>query len=255
MAPLVNWQDTLEIGLHVEGSVAEEFGLCRNPDVTGTDLYHSDSGVYIEIKSIGSKAIEYTTAVDGSLVPKYMYFQLTRKAHLNDENNWFPVIRPGSVFRTCIDTPNSLVVVRCPEKKFYDYWTSRSVTIPQTTYYYNSWKLALKLLSLMYTKEVTVHRLYHKDASHGFETVVKVELSHLRDIELTRAAFVDAVSQQSEGGMTSEVAKEVWMDAVNKFTLPCLRKVEMYKNTFDALLSLDRDPVWRPSWWRPQLQL
>ena len=250
MAPHTQWKDTSVGGLRVEDRVAEEFGLCRNPDVTGTDLYHSGSGTHVEIKSIGSKAIEYTEDDAGNPVaPKYMYFQITRKAFLKDENNWFPVVRPGSVFRTCIDTPNSLLVVRSPEKRFFDYWTDRAVTIPQCTYFYQAHTLAFKLLSLVYTGEASVHRLYHKAEKHGFETVVKVEFEQLRNIELSRAEFIDATANGLEG-ITSRLAKSVWMDVVHRYTIPCLRRVPRYSNTFDALLSLDRDPMWRPAWWR-----
>jgi hypothetical protein len=251
MAPLTNWKDTAKAGLKIEDVVAEEFGLFRNPDMLGTDLYHNGGAgprTYVEIKSIGSKAIEYTDQ-EGTIAPKYMFFQITRKAQLNDENNWFPVLRPGGVFRTNIDTPNGLLVVRCPKKYFYDYWTSRAVTIPQCTYFYKAHMLQMKLLSLIYTGEAAVHRLYHKDKKHGFETLVKVEFEKLRDIELTRAKFVEHVSNGFEG-MTSDLSKSLWMDVIHRYSIPCLRKVALYRDTFDALLSLDRDPVWRPDWWR-----
>ena len=250
MAPHTDWKDTSAPAFAVEDAVAKEFGLVRNPDIKGTDLYNSSSGTFVEIKSIGSPAIEYVVDEEGRpLGPKYMYFQITRKAQLNDENNWFPVVRPGGVFRTCQDTPNSLLVVRSPEKNFHDYFTSRAVTIPQRTYYYKAHQLMMKLISLIYTNQLKVHRLYHCERKYKFETVVKVEFETLRDIELGYDEFVEH-TREGCPGMSKATAKELWTDVVHRYSFPCLRKVKLYERTFAGYLSMDPAPVWRTPWWR-----
>jgi hypothetical protein len=248
MAPLTRWEDTLIAGLDVEDKVAKEHGLVRNPDMLGTDLYHSASKMFCEIKSISSRAIEYTRDASNKVTgPKYMYLQITRKAHIRDENNMIPVLRPGGVFRTCQDSPDSMFLIRSPEKKFYDYFTSCFVAIPERTFYYRGYQLLCKLVALINTKTVSPFRLYHDSTTHAFETVVKVPFEALDDIALTKEEFTMCMERGCEG-LSLETYKNLWMDVVNRYSIPCLRKVAMYKSTLDAYLSLDVAPEWRPEW-------
>jgi hypothetical protein len=236
------WKDTAEPGFTVEAQIAAEFGLRRNPDMRGTDLY-SDSGTFVEIKSIGSKFVQYTKHADGACAPHHKHFQITRKARGNGN----PLVRPGGVFRACQDSPNSLFVVRCPRKCFYDYKISRSVTIPRRTYYYKSHELMLKLYQLVLTKQVAPRRLYHKNTGHLFETVIEVTFEQLSDIALSREEFVTCV-RDGITGIPSSTAKYLWQDLAANYSIPCFRKVEMYKGLVDAFLSTD--PVWKPKWWK-----
>ena len=249
MVEHTEWKDTAPAGFAIEEAIAKEFGLRRNEDVTGTDLV-SDAGTYVEVKSIGSRAIEYNENHIGDPTgPKYMLFQITRKAKRNDENLWFPVIRPGGVFRTCYETPNSMIVVRSPEKRFYDLYTERNVVVPERTFYYRSGQLLTKLMAMIYTGQATVQRLRPTEDKYGFETIVKVEFNRLSHIELSRTEFVARLGQQNNEIMTSATAHELWIELVHRHVIPCLRQAPVYLGKFGAFLQMDPDPMWRPSWW------
>jgi hypothetical protein len=245
------WKDTSTPAFAIEDEIAAEFGLVRNEDVFGTDLYHSESKgrrTYVEIKSIGSKYVRAVQNAEGC-TPHSMYFAVTRKAHMKDEFNQIPLLRPGSVFRTCQESPNSLLVVRCPRKSFFDkLYTKSHIVIPECTYYYRAHELMVKLVSLIQANDLKVHRLYPTDKSHKFETMVLVEFAQLSSIALTREEFVTHINEGCPG-LSAATAKDLWQDVVTRHSIPVLRNVDMYGLIFNAYLSMNTDPVWRPDWW------
>jgi hypothetical protein len=241
MAPLTNWKDTHREGKKSENLIAERFGLSRPENVRATDLYQATSGVYCEVKCIGSKKISYVDK-PGGRYPKYQIFQISKKAFYKSRRGIKPLLRPGGVFKTCIETPNSLFVVHCPAKPLQG--------IPERTYYYKAPDLMVKLLELLSAEIVTPYRYRVFGLSdnksltddHGFETLIDVDFDLLEEIQLTedefRRALLSGVST-----IRADVADACWQDAVFEHSIPCLKK--LYGANIYRLFKTDPDVHYR----------
>ena len=96
MGRTLDWEHTAEPGFEQERVVMAKFGLVKNPNIFGTDLVYPDSNTYVEVKTIASHKIAVVAGPDGTWVPRFMYFQVTRKAQAKGYREPFPLLRPGS---------------------------------------------------------------------------------------------------------------------------------------------------------------
>jgi len=243
---LLEWEHTAKPGLKQEHLVLAKFGLVKNPNIFGTDLFHPESETYVEVKSIASHKIAVVPGPDGTWVPRFMYFQVTRKARRTGYREPFPLLRPGSVFRTCIETPDALLCVSCPKKVFWK--DDVKYEVPAKRWFYKAHNLMFALTALINTDKLAVFRLYPERPVGLFETLVKVEFSALREHELTEREFRKCL-KTGISGVPPNTALQMWRELVVKKSIPALRTVKLYESTIDGYLQADPEPIWKPAWW------
>ena len=243
---LLDWKHTAEPGFEQEAIIMADFGLVKNENIYGTDLYCPYSDTYVEVKSIASHKIAVVRGPDGKWMPRFMYFQVTRKARQKGYREPFPLLRPGSVFRTCIETPNALIVVRCPRKVFWK--DDVKYTVPARAWFYKAHHLMFALTALINTNKLAVFRLYPDRPQGLFETLVKVEFSALKEHELTRHEFRKCL-ETGITGVPQNTAIQMWQELVAKKSIPALRTLKLYESTLKGYLQADPEPMWKPVWW------
>ena len=120
--------------------------------------------------------------------------------------------------------------------------------VPAKRWFYKAHHLMFALTALINTDKLAVFRLYPERPTGLFETLVKVEFAQLRQHELTRREFRKCL-KTGISGVPQNTALQMWQELVAKKSIPALRALKLYEDTFDGYLKADPEPMWKPVWW------
>ena len=233
-----DWNSRIRSGKKVERMIARQHGLLENENVRGTDLYSAKSGVRVEIKHIAAKTILHKW-VDGVAHPHSNYFTVTQGKNVN---GW--EMRPGGVFRTCLDDPDALFVVHCPYKfKRNCYVTGdECVTINPRTYYFRAYQLMAELYKFIKTRAYALQWKGHK-----LETLLLIQFTDLAHIAMTEDEFRKCLDEPSKcRGFPREVTLKWFQEIASFYSVPLLRASAIGAKV-EKVLKNDKNIIWKSS--------